>query len=666
MLRKPVSWSVSLSCPAFFQTRVPLPSPPPRGSASSPIDAADDRPVFHSIQPCQRSPPLFLTSVGVCVSYNTSSHIMASERFWQSPFTLTAPHLIFIALSTTCVAAWSGVHGAAIQAPLMPGLPLLKTNDPSPARSPLQDYEFTLRHVFHHGTHLYPDLHKRLDVKPESVQGAYTNQRGDDDEHGIGPFPAKSSLVKIERLSERKISDIELLLSAAREKGRPPQQPHEAWTMDEIPGPNVTDRGTVLNFALMAANAYDQTRDESEWEDAKPPFNLSSSFGWQGDGLRGHVFADKTNSTIVLSLKGTTPAVFDGAETTTNDKINDNLMFSCCCGQGGHYLWLKVCDCMTSTYTCNQTCTTQALKGKDRYYHASIELYGNVTELYPDANVWLAGHSLGGSVVSLLGLTFGLPVITFQAPGDALPASRLGLPTPPGYELNAHQTRQYTGAYHFGHTADPIFMGTCNAATSACTLGFYAMESVCHTGHRCVWDVVEDKKWRVSATTHSIRKSINDVYRAYDALPKCELDTECFDCQLWKYYRSNHSDSTTSSVSSSTTNTYTRTETCKTPGWWGCLDESTTSAGTKTRTSATTITTTTCSSYGWFGRCLDPITTTTTSTIVMPPATTTSDSSQAISSTSTCLTPGYFWGCRDKTSSAAMHEITAPPDFELR
>src|SRR5262249_13648595 len=154
--------------------------------------------------------------------------------------------------------------------------------------------------------------------------------------------------------------------------------------------------------------------------------------------------------------------VFDGDGTTTKDKVNDNLFASCCCAQGGQYFWRQVCDCYATTYTCNKTCLVKSLKSQDRYYWAAIELYSNVTELYPASNVWLVGHSLGGVVSSLLGITFGLPTVTFEAYGDALAASRLGLPAPPGYNPSKPQARKYTGTFHFGHTADPVFMGSCN------------------------------------------------------------------------------------------------------------------------------------------------------------------------------------------------------------
>jgi putative lipase involved disintegration of autophagic bodies len=42
----------------------------------------------------------------------------------------------------------------------------------------------------------------------------------------------------------------------------------------------------------------------------------------------------------------------------------------------------------------------------------------------------LIGHSLGGSVAALIGVTFGVPTVAFEAPGEKLAASRLHLPTP--------------------------------------------------------------------------------------------------------------------------------------------------------------------------------------------------------------------------------------------
>jgi putative lipase involved disintegration of autophagic bodies len=89
--------------------------------------------------------------------------------------------------------------------------------------------------------------------------------------------------------------------------------------------------------------------------------------------------------------------------------------------------------------------------------------------MYPDSDIWVIGHSLGGALASLLGVTFGVPVVAFESPGEKMAAGRLHLPSPPSTQ---HVTHVY-------HTADPIAMGTCNGVLSSCALGGYAMESRC-------------------------------------------------------------------------------------------------------------------------------------------------------------------------------------------
>ena len=463
-------------------------------------------------------------------------------------------------------------------------------------------------------------------------------------------FRASPQPEKIQRLTDRRVSVMEKHLAAARISGMASTLSPASWVVDEIAGPNISDKDTVLNLAKMAANAYIMEPGTEKWVDVSGPFNHSQNYGWENDGLRGHIYADATNSSIVIAIKGTSTALFDGEETTTNDKVNDNLFFSCCCAQGGNYFWRQVCDCYTGTYTCNSTCLVGALKAENRYYRASLDLYANVTALYPEANVWLVGHSLGGAISSMLGLTYGIPAVTFEAVPEALPIRRLGIPVPPGSDPYAPQQRDYTGAYHFGHTADPVFMGTCNGATSICTLGGYALESSCHTGHRCVYDTVEDLGWRVGIGTHRILSVISDVIEKYDTVPKCEPDKACLDCVNWKFFESNGTEPITSTTTA-TTSEPTRTSTCKTPGWWGCLDKTTTTDAPTTSTS-----TTTCRTPGWFG-CKDPTTTTTSTTTTgsisaTPEPSLTSDYPSATSTTTTCTNPGWFGGCNDPTPTS--------------
>jgi lipase ATG15 len=228
------------------------------------------------------------------------------------------------------------------------------------------------------------------------------------------------------------------------------------------------------------------------------------------------------------------------------------------------------------------------------------------------------------------------------------------LPTPPGYHLGAHQQRVSTGGFHFGHTADPIFMGTCNTYSSVCTIAGYAMQSVCHTGQTCTYDTVGDLGWRVGAGTHRIVGVINDVIEKYPEPAPCEPYSDCTDCFTWDFFESNHSDVTTTTSKTSTKSKPTRTSTCKTPGWWGCLDETTTTEVT------ITTTTTTCKTPGWFG-CKDdtndPIATTESDTHTHQHHTT-----ESTTSSTTCHTHGWF-GCKDSKTSptTANGPPTLPP-----
>jgi lipase ATG15 len=561
---------------------------------------------------------------------------------------------------------------------------------PSPPSDDVQ--QFTLRHIVHRGTYQDPNLHVRADIDPS------------DQVQVQSPVPIRSRTSSIQRLVDRRPATIDQHLQHARLTGQPAALDVDQWTLDQVSAPDVTDKETVINLAYMAANAYVIDPSDAEWQNVSQGFNDSTSFGWEGDGLRGHIFADKNNDTIIVSLKGTSPAVFDGDGTTTRDKLNDNLFFSCCCAQGGQYFWRQVCDCYSSTYTCNSTCLGQALRRENRYYRASIELYTNITELYPESYVWLVGHSLGGAVSSLLGMTFGLPVVTFEAPGDDLAAKRLGLPAPPALDRSKSYRREYTGSVHIGHTADPVFMGTCNGATATCTLGGYAMESQCHSGLQCVYDTVGDWGWRVGIGNHKIHNVIDNIIMKYPKVPDCIPDDECVDCFNWKYFESNGSDSTTTKISSTTTtiNTRTRTSTCQTPGWWGCLDDTT--SHTSTSVVTTTYTTTSCLTPGWFG-CKEEANVTVTTTTVPPTTTAVTTTTQPPkheescqhpgwfggchdaspvptsthssprptstgSKTTTCETPGFFWGCYDETTTTSTHAstgkdggstITSPP-----
>ncbi|KAF2030961.1 alpha/beta-hydrolase, partial [Setomelanomma holmii] len=369
----------------------------------------------------------------------------------------------------------------------------------------------TLRHIFHHGAGQAGPRARRLDITTEQISIA-------DAAGQYGPFPIKTSPVKIDRPTVR-LYDAQVPMSPI-------------WVSEDIPGPDVEDKDTIINFAYMSEDAYKIGRDDPGWLDVDESYNTSIPFGWDDSGIRGHVFSDDTNSTIILAVKGTTVAMFEGNGTSGHDKENDNLMGSCCCGQGGSYLWRTVCDCKTNTFTCDEKCVKDELKQPNRYYAATLELYDEITTLYPEANIMTVGHSLGGVLASLIGLQHGIPAVTFETYPQALAARRLGLPT----AGDTTPLRSNTGGFHFGHTADPVYMGTCSGTSSFCSIGGYAFETLCHTGKRCAYDVVKDWGWRQSTQTHSLRYAIDNVYQKYEKAATCVgEDVDCVDCYLWKF-----------------------------------------------------------------------------------------------------------------------------------
>ena len=227
------------------------------------------------------------------------------------------------------------------------------------------------------------------------------------------------------------------------------------WTEVEVDAPDVTDVDTLAGLAKMTANAYEDATHvgQGDWYNLTDGgWNLSDSFGWREDGIRGHVFAMADNSTIVVSIKGTSAnyIVGGGGSTQINDKLNDNLLFSCCCARVD-WTWSPVCDCYSGNWKCDETCVEDALIEKSVYYPLATDLYNNITRAYPNSQIWLTGHSLGGALASFLSHTFGVPCVTFESPGDLLPTRRLHLPLPPGQD-----PATYGAVTHVYHNADPI------------------------------------------------------------------------------------------------------------------------------------------------------------------------------------------------------------------
>lgn len=212
-------------------------------------------------------------------------------------------------------------------------------------------------------------------------------------------------------------------------------------------------RRTTSNVGRCSALSYCTNYAKCSLARTRSHILISASqsypVGWEpdDDGFRGHVFATPDNSTVVLSIKGTSAAfIGGGGPTAKKDKFNDNLLFSCCCARVD-WTWTTVCGCYRGGWKCDQGCLEEALIEDSLFYpigtvravHDSYltranddaqNLYNNLTYLYPNSNIWMVGHSLGGALASLLGVTFGSPTVAIESPGEKMAAARLHLPSP--------------------------------------------------------------------------------------------------------------------------------------------------------------------------------------------------------------------------------------------
>lgn len=60
------------------------------------------------------------------------------------------------------------------------------------------------------------------------------------------------------------------------------------------------------------------------------------------------------------------------------DKLNDNLLFSCCCARVGP-TWSTVCGCYDGGYRCEQKCVEDALQEESLFYPIGIVCHSQLS-----------------------------------------------------------------------------------------------------------------------------------------------------------------------------------------------------------------------------------------------------------------------------------------------
>lgn len=294
--------------------------------------------------------------------------------------------------------------------------------------------------------------------------------------------------------------------------------------------PNVSDSMTINTFAKMAANAYhnplqkDAIDEAGGWRNVDPFYEHRHEFGWTSDGLRGYIFANKKNSIVVISFKGTSPF---SSDTIYNDKYMDNLMFSCCCAKVD-ITWKPICGCanlslpLIGNKYCDKNCLEKEVKSEKSYYREALKIYQACQVKYPSAKIWVTGHSLGGAIAGLLAVSMGrgTVAITFASPGYSLYAKRLGI------KLNAEPK-----IWNFGVSTDPIYMAKCQGPKSICYISGYAIETLCRPGYDCTYILPSQN---MDITTHRIDWMLDRVLLVYSP-PLCYVNSEenCKDCKDW-------------------------------------------------------------------------------------------------------------------------------------
>jgi len=202
------------------------------------------------------------------------------------------------------------------------------------------------------------------------------------------------------------------------------------------------------------------------------------------------------------------------------------------------------CDCNVGGNKCRSSCLTDSLHDDGTYYAMAEIIVKHFRKTYPRTSFWLTGHSLGGSIASLIAQRFGYPVVTYEAPPERLAATRLHLLSPPPssppptsmFHMASVPPRPWYDIAHIVHVynnADPLAQGDCTGVLSLCAQAGYALESKCRVGRNIIYDVLK-KGWDWGFHSHRMA-SVISLLEEDIPVPESVVQGDCEDCSGWEY-----------------------------------------------------------------------------------------------------------------------------------
>jgi len=299
------------------------------------------------------------------------------------------------------------------------------------------------------------------------------------------------------------------------------------------------DYNTVSDLAKMSYNVYYDINHKN-W--LNTTLNNVIDVSVSNDTIRAYLFTNNEKTNTVIAFKGTSTYWTNNnnklnemsynsqnhknmcmLSSSVNDKYNDNLFFSCCFyKQNSLFENCKTCN-NTEIYSCCSDCYKTSVRDENNYINDISKIIDRVkTEInFNESKIYFTGHSLGGMLASIAALLYNKTGASFETPGDL------------HYIKLAYNIKQNNNFYHFGHTADPIFMGNCGRT---CSLFGYNINTMCHTGYTCLYDSKTKLGYSESIFSHRIEYIVKNIIPKFENdMPNCTIESNCNDCTDWNF-----------------------------------------------------------------------------------------------------------------------------------